>query len=99
MRLRLFTFLYYGYAKLFFSVAASLVVLFKLMLKHLTITATLNQRILLKTATLNYFLVLWLRRTIILCGSFAESENFHIASYAVFIDSMVATPNQNLSPA
>ncbi|MHC5762198.1 hypothetical protein [Nostoc sp.] len=32
------------------------------------------------TATLNYFLVLWLRRTIILCGSFAESENFHIAA-------------------
>jgi len=50
------------------------------MLKNLTITATLNQIILLKTATLNYFLVLWLRRTILLCGSFAESENFHIVA-------------------
>ncbi|MFW9263296.1 hypothetical protein RRG12_32070 [Nostoc sp. CALU 546] len=49
--------------------AASLVFLFKLMLKKLTITATLN-----------YLFVLRLRRTIILCGSFAESENFHIAA-------------------
>ncbi|MDZ7955415.1 hypothetical protein [Nostoc sp. DedQUE09] len=65
---------------LVFSVAASLVILFKLMLKHLTITATLNQRILVKAATLNYFLVLRLRRIIILCGSYAESNNFHIAA-------------------
>ncbi len=65
---------------IFFSVVASLVFLFKLMLKNLAITATLNQRILLKAATLNYFFVLRLRRTIILCGSYAESENFHIAA-------------------
>ncbi|WP_242063531.1 plasmid mobilization protein [Nostoc sp. FACHB-892] len=50
------------------------------MLNNLTITATLKRIILLKTATLNYFFVLRLRRTIILCGSFAESENFHIAA-------------------
>ena len=65
---------------IFFSVAASLVFLLKLMLNNLTITATLNQRILLKTATLNYFFVLRLRRTIIFCGSFAKEENFHIAA-------------------
>ncbi|WP_207794505.1 hypothetical protein, partial [Nostoc sp. UIC 10630] len=46
---------------IFFSVAASLVVLFKLMLKNLAITATLNQRTLLKTASLNYLFILQLR--------------------------------------
>ncbi|MEA5625806.1 hypothetical protein VB740_23005 [Nostoc sp. UHCC 0251] len=50
------------------------------MLNNLTVTATLNQRILFKTATLNYFLVLRLRRTILLCGSYTEAENFHIAA-------------------
>ncbi|MBC1220698.1 MULTISPECIES: hypothetical protein [unclassified Nostoc] len=50
------------------------------MLKKLAITATLNQRLLLKTATLNYLFIFPLRRTIILCGSYAEEENFHIAA-------------------
>ena len=54
---------------IFFTVAASLVFLFKLMLKKLTITATLNYRFVLR-----------LRRTIILCASYAESENFYIAA-------------------